>query len=285
MRYSLVVIGAGALGLAFAARLSRTTSLAVIARDAARAAALRAGVQVGEALFRPEAFAPEDALEADWVLLFVKGPDTRAAARSAARLAARGVLSLQNGIIEPVLREALPGQLVGQGVTTEGAYRDADRVIPAGHGETLLPPGFEPVARLLCDAGFAARVEPAIHKARLNKLLVNLAINPVTALFRIPNGAVAESPYSRWIKALVHEAVPVLRAEGLELDEDAALARVLAVAHGTTRNRSSMLQDVLAERRTELEELTGAFLSLAENRGAQAPTHRAFYTLLRELAG
>jgi 2-dehydropantoate 2-reductase len=41
-----------------------------------------------------------------------------------------------------------------------------------------------------------------------------------------------------------------------------------------------MLQDVLAGRRTELEELTGAFLSLASDREAQVPTHRAFYTLL-----
>jgi 2-dehydropantoate 2-reductase len=280
VRYPLVVIGAGALGLSFAARLARTTALAVIARNAARAQALRAGVDVGGVLFRPEAFPPEDAPEADWVVLFVKGPDTREAARLAARMEARGVLSLQNGIVEPLLRDALPGQFVGQGVTTEGAYRDGARVVPAGNGETLVPPGFEAVADLLRNAGFAARVEPAIHKARLAKLLVNLAINPVTALFRIPNGDVAQTPYSRWTEALVREAVPVLHAEGLELDEEAALARVFAVAHGTARNRSSMLQDVLAGRRTELEELTGAFLSLASDREAQVPTHRAFYTLL-----
>jgi 2-dehydropantoate 2-reductase len=213
----------------------------------------------------------------------LKGSDTSKAVRPAAHMGTRGVLSLQNGVIEPLLRNALSGILAGQGVTTEGAYRDGNRIIPAGSGETLAPPGFERVVELLCEAGFAARVEPAIHKARLTKLLINLAINPVTALCRIPNGEVAQRPFSRWIDALVREAVPVLRAEGLDLDEDAALARVFTVVHGTARNRSSMLQDVVAGRRTELEQLTGAFLALAAARGHHAPTHRAFYTLLAAL--
>ena len=163
-RYPVAVIGAGALGLSFAVRLARTIPLALIARNAERARRLRDGVDVGGMMFRPAAFAAEAAPQADWVLLFVKGPDTREAAHSAARMGARGVLSLQNGLVEPLLRDVLPGVLVGQGVTTEGAYRDADRVVPAGPGETLVPPGFEQVAGLLRDAGFSVRVEPRSTK-------------------------------------------------------------------------------------------------------------------------
>jgi 2-dehydropantoate 2-reductase len=242
---------------------------------------LRAGVRAGDAPWRPEAFGPERAPRAEWILVLVKAPETRTAALAAARMQPRGVLSLQNGLVDDVLREALPGVLAGQGVTTEGAYREGDCVVPAGAGETLCPPGFEPLAARLRDAGFDARVEPRIAAARLAKFVVNLAINPLTAAYRVPNGAVAEPPLAAIARALVEEAVPVLRPDGLELDAPAALARVLAVARATAANRSSMLQDVLAGRPTELEALTGELLRRAARRGMAVPAHLKLYRELK----
>jgi len=291
-RLPLAIVGAGALGLNFAARLARRGPVAVIARNAQRAAELRAGVRVGPLLYRADAWSPEALPAADWVIVLVKATDTAAAARLAATMQPHGVLSLQNGLTEEVLREAVlaarctdgrPAPLVGQGITTEGAFRDGDRVTPSGAGDTLVPPGFEPVVELLSRAGFRARVEPDIAAARLAKLLVNLAINPLAALFRVPNGALCEPPYRVYLDALVREAWPVLRAEGLALDESAAHARVVAVAQATGANRASMLQDVLAGRRTEIDAITGVFLAMAARRGHSAPTHEAVFTLVKLL--
>ncbi len=284
-RHRLAIIGAGALGLSFAARLARSGPVAVVARNAARAQALRSGVTVGEELFRAEAYGPREAPQADWVIVLVKAGDTAAAARTAAAMHPLGVLSLQNGVVEDALRAALVdagcAAAAAQGITTEGAYREGDRVFAGGAGETLLPPGFEAVREALRQAGFAARIEPDIRAARLAKLLVNLAINPLAALFRVPNGALLDAPHRVWLEALVREAWPVLRAEGLALAEAEALARVLAVASATAGNRASMLQDVLAGRRTELDALTGAFLEMAARHHAAVPTHQAVLQLLR----
>jgi 2-dehydropantoate 2-reductase len=172
---------------------------------------------------------------------------------------------------------------VGQGITTEGAFREGARVQPAGAGETLLPPGFEAVAERLAAAGFRARIEPAIAAARLAKLLVNVAINPLAALFRVPNG-LAGAPAPGAAGGPGAEAWPVLRQAGLDLDEDAALARVVAVATATAGNRASMLQDVLAGRRTEIDAITGTLLTMAEADGLELPTHRAVFTLVRRLS-
>jgi 2-dehydropantoate 2-reductase len=280
----LAIIGAGALGLHFASRLSACGPLAVVARSEARAASLRAGVQVGEAGFRPDAFGPATLPEADWVIVLVKAGDTVDAARTALAMQPRGVLSLQNGLVGDVLREVCGSLPVGQGVTTEGAFRDGERVVPSGAGDTLLPPGFGAVADLLAAAGFRARVEPDIAAARLAKLLVNVAINPLAAIFRVPNGALLAPPHRVLLDALVTEAWPVLRAAGLLLDEVSARERVIAVATATAANRASMLQDVLAGRRTEIDAITGALLAMAEGQGVELPTHRAVFTLVTQLS-
>ena len=156
--FPLAIIGAGALGLHFAARLAGFGPVAVLARSAARAETLRAGLVVGDARFRPQAFGPDDPIRAEWVLLLVKTGDTEAAARQALHLQPHGILSLQNGLTESRLRAVCGSVPAAQGLTTEGAYRDSAGVHPAGAGETLLPPGFETLAAHLQAAGFRARV-------------------------------------------------------------------------------------------------------------------------------
>jgi len=280
--FRFAVIGPGALGLLYASRLAGVSPTAVIARSGARAARLRAGVTVQGRRYTPDAFGPESLPRADWVIVLVKAQDTAQAARVARRMSPRGVLSLQNGLVEPVLRTVLRG-VAAQGVTTEGAWRDGRRVVHAGTGETLVPPQFGVLARSLRAAGFRVRIERDLGAARLRKFLVNVCTNPLTAVFRVRNGRIREQPYARYAEALAREAAPVLAAEGLDITPERAFRRVLEVASATARNRSSMLQDVLAGRRTEIEPLTGVLLRLARRHRIAVPTHAAFHRLVRLL--
>ena len=245
-RFPVAVIGPGALGTLFARRLSKVIPTALIGRD------------------------PGALLCADWVIVLVKAYDTAAALRTARRMRPKGIVSLQNGLIE-----AIP-----QGVTTAAAYREGRRVVAVATGTTLLPPGFEILAKHLRMAGFDARVAADIRAARLRKLLANVCLNPVTAVFGVRNGELRSPPYSVFAEALAREAAPVLAAEGLRLTPAEAIARVMEVARTTAGNRSSMLQDVLAGRRTENEHLTGALLRLASRHRAAVPTHAAFHRLI-----
>jgi 2-dehydropantoate 2-reductase len=136
------------------------------------------------------------------------------------------------------------------------------------------------LGKYLRKAGFEARVARDIRQARLRKLLANVCLNPVTALFRVRNGALREPPYAILAEALALEAAPVLRAEGLAITAAGAIARVMEVARTTARNRSSMLQDLLAGRRTENDHLTGALLRLARRHRLAVPTHAALHRLI-----
>ncbi len=280
--YPVAIVGPGALGLVFAERLSRHVKVALVARDEARAGELRAGVTVDGAAFVPDMHGPAAPPASDWILVLVKAHQTRAAAETASRMSPRGVLSLQNGWVERLLREPLAGVLAAQGVTTEGAYRQGREVRHTGAGETLAPPGFEDLVNLLRTAGFDARIEPRIVDARMRKLLVNACINPLTALYRIPNGTVCEPPYVQYLSTLAGEGAAILAAHGIDIDERSALQLVEAVARATARNRSSMLQDVEAGRETEVEFVTGALLEMAAEHGLTAPAHEVLYRFLRE---
>jgi 2-dehydropantoate 2-reductase len=246
-RFPVAVIGPGALGSFFAGRLSKVIPTALIGRH------------------------PERLTQADWVIVLVKAYDTAAAIRTARRLKPTGIVSLQNGLIETI----------PQGVTTAAAYREGKRVVPVTTGSTLLPPGFEILAKHLRKAGFEARVVRDIRSVRLRKLLANVCLNPVTAVFQVRNGMLRKPPYSIFAEALAVEAAPVLAAEGLALTPGEAIRRVMDVARATAGNRSSMLQDVLAGRRTENDHLTGSLLRLARRHGVAVPTHAAFHRLIR----
>lgn len=280
-RFPVAIIGPGALGLVFASRLSSVVPTAVIAKSAERAAELRRGVLVAGKRRSFEAYGAKRPPRADWILVLVKAHQTLAAARIAARMAPKGVLSLQNGLVENELKKPLRGLRAAQGVTTEGAYRDGRRVVHAASGETLLPPGFAALNGYLARAGFGVRVTRELPRARLRKLLISACINPVAALFRLRNAETLKVPYARFTETLASEAAPVLAAEGLHMSAAQCRETVRRVAQATARNRCSMLQDVLAGRETEIEQITGALLRLARRHRIAAPTHVAFYRLIR----
>ena len=246
-RAGVGIVGPGALGSFFAQRLAKVVPTVTVGRN------------------------PVAIPQADWVIILVKGYDTAAAVRTARHMKAKGVVSLQNGLIEGV----------PQGVTTAAAYREGKRVVGVATGATLLPPGFRELSILLNRAGFETRVTRNIRSARLRKLLANVCLNPVTAAFGVRNGELRRPPYSIFATALAVEAAPVLAAEGLRITPKEAVRRVMNVAKVTSRNRSSMLQDVLAGRRTENDHLTGALLRIARRHRLPVPTHTAFHVLIR----
>ncbi|WP_367834234.1 ketopantoate reductase family protein [Vulcanisaeta sp. JCM 16159] len=91
-------------------------------------------------------------------------------------------------------------------------------------------------------------------------MLVNAAINPVTAILRARNGVILEDSNARALaEAVVREGVEVVNRLDIRLPSD-PLVETLRVAETTRDNKSSMLQDVLNRRRTEVDYINGAIV-------------------------
>lgn len=85
------------------------------------------------------------------------------------------------------------------------------------------------------------------------KLIVNAVINPLTALFNVPNGEIVENKHIKTLAKNICQEV----ANVLQLDEAASWSRVKTIAHNTKNNTSSMRADILHKRSTEIESIIG----------------------------
>jgi len=201
------------------------------------------------------------------------------------------VVLLQNGMgIQQQITDALPARDVWIGVSTEGAFcPEYFTVVHAGHGSTRIgslqnpsPDHAALLSSLRC--ALAVEFEADIETALWQKLLVNCAINPLTAIYRCRNGELLTVPERRQhLHAICNELGTLLHALQRDDLHQGLIERAEAVAQTTAKNRSSMLSDVDEKRRTEIEFITGYVCQQAEKHGIALPQNCALLQKIRAL--
>ena len=299
MSESLLIVGTGALASLFAARLATAgVSVTLLGSWQEGLDALRAhGVRVLEPDGSQEAYPvqatadPADCRGTRYALVLTKSWGTERAARQlAACLAADGLaLTLQNGLgNRAILARALGEERVALGVTTGGATLVGPGLVrPGGEGLISLAdhPRLEPLAGMLRAAGFAVEVLPEAGDLVWSKLVINAAINPLTALLRVPNGELLSRPSARTLMGLAAgEAATVAEALNFRLAYGDPAAAAEGVARRTAANHSSMLQDLLRGAPTEIDAICGAVVAAGAERSVPTPVIQTLWFLVKALA-
>jgi 2-dehydropantoate 2-reductase len=202
----------------------------------------------------------------------VKAFDTEEALQAAAPLIApeTRLLSFQNGLgnVEKLMEATDPNRVVG-GVTSQGATEIEPGVIHhAGRGDSFIagvpserPSDLMCIKELLDGAGIPTEIAEDLDGLLWGKLLINVGINALTAIFRLPNGGLLASDEIRAIMGdVVQEAAAVAEARGIRLPYADPRVKVEEVARKTATNLSSMLQDVRKKRKTEIGAINGAIV-------------------------
>ncbi len=298
MTDSILILGTGALANLFAARLfAADVDVTMLGTWPEGLAALNEhGVRLVTAAGTEKAFPvratadPAECAGARYALVLVKSWQTERAARQlAACLAPDGIaLTLQNGLGN---REVLAAQIdesrLGTGVTTTGAtLLGPGRVRPGGEGIISLAenPSLEPIIVPLRQAGFAVDVKSNLDALIWGKLVINAAINPLTALLDVPNGELVARPAARQLMAEVaREVARVAEAKDVRLPFSDPVAAAEDVARRTAANRSSMWQDVRRGAPTEIDAICGAIVRAGDELNVPTPLNRSLWLLVRAL--
>lgn len=286
----VAVIGPGALGCLFAARLSRSgVPTRLIDYDAGRAELLRRqGITVEGTEETLEAH-PE--IDMDFpvpprlVLVLTK-------AHATGRIALppeSPVLTLQNGLgnAETLAERCGEGRVLA-GATTEavtwlapGRVRHVARGTTSFGSWTTCPT--DDAVNLLRQAGFDVALTDNPRQVIWEKAVVNAAINPLTALSNLENGALLDKPEIRnLLHLLAEEAAAVALAEGFSIGGSAA-ERAEKACDASRHNISSMLQDIRKNKQTEIEAISGEILRRAAKAHVPAPQTALVYHLVRAL--
>ena len=202
------------------------------------------------------------------------------------------VISIQNGLGNSgIIASRVGWDRVLGGMTTHSAWRDGDGAVHwTGRGSISLGTikSSEPNSiatefiSILDEGGLSPYWSIDIEKEIWRKLMINVAINPICAIAGIRNGALAEVP-ELWEQAIeaMREAEEVARASGVNLGDSDSESYLREVVESTAENRVSMLQDLMAGRKTEIDVLCGAVITKGEEFGVPTPRNEILMALVR----
>lgn len=288
----IIVLGAGAIGSLYAAKLSDRHPVTVVARrdhvDAIRRDGLRL---VGRETLtaRVDAVTEVESIAAGTIVLLTTKVNASEAAVGAIVDLVRDdtvIVCVQNGLhSEAIVRHAVRDRcLVLRAITQFGAIHESAGVINfTVSGYTLIEqsPRSGAIAALLTACGLDGRVSNDIKTEVWRKLIFNCVINPITSITGSDVGGIADPRLDPLKRLVIEECLAVARTEGVTFDIDFLTA--ITEVFGASRNIASMRQDVMRGRPTEIDHMNGAVVELGRHVGIDCPVNTALVTLIKAM--
>lgn len=291
----ILIVGTGAMALLFGGHLAASGIKVTLLGtwEAGIRAIQEKGVRItgetGEFAYPVKATADvKEIKRVHFALVLVKSWQTERAARQLKGVMPHdGVaLTMQNGLGNlAILSDALGGERTALGVTTYGATLLEPGLVRRG-GEGVISLGIHPRLRTLKgylqQAGFSIHETPDLSSLVWSKLIINAAINPLTALLGVTNGELLESKAARKIMSFAaEEAASVASVKGIKLIfKDPALAAE-EVAAATSGNISSMLQDIRRNSPTEIDAICGEIVREGKRLNVPTPVNNLLFQLVQ----
>ena len=300
----IAIIGAGAMGSLFGAKLSSIPENKVFLIDVwkdhvdainSQGLLMEEDGELRKYMNLTACTEASAAGEADMALVFVKSTITKQAILGNIEVFGHDTtaLTLQNGLgnIE-LISEAVNRKNVVAGTTAHGATMlEAGKMRHAGQGKTVVgeldgsrTERIKSIRDMFNRAGIATEISDNVQGLIWDKLIVNVGINALTGITKLHNGELLEHPELLEImKLAVIEAEQVAKSKGVMLGYEDAFAHTKDVCLATAKNKASMLQDILNRRKTEIDMINGAIVREGECLGVPAPVNEVLTSLIKFL--
>jgi 2-dehydropantoate 2-reductase len=288
----IIVLGAGAIGSLYGAKLAAANDVLLIGRPEHAAAINEHGLRIegiGSQTVRVPAAPAVTQISANaLILLTTKVMDSAAALEPIAPLVRDDttILSLQNGLgSEQIARAALGERgLVLRGITQFGAIFDAPGAIKymaAGYTVIEQHERSDPIAQVLTAAGMECRISPNIAAEVWHKTVFNCVVNPITAILGCEVGGIAQPGLNRLKQLVIDECVAMAATQGVTFDVD--FMQQITETFAPSHNIASMLQDLRRGHATEIDYMNGAVAALGVQNGVPCPVNHALTTIIKAM--
>ena len=288
----IIVLGAGAIGSLYGAKLAgdndvtlvgRAKHVAAINSDGLRIEGIDSQIVRVRAATAVEQIGPE-AL----IFLTTKVPDSADALRPIAPLVRDDttILCLQNGIgSERIARTALGNRgVVLRGVTQFGAIFKSPGLIQfMARGYTLIDDSERSarIAAVLSAAGLDCRISPHIGADVWHKLVINCVVNPITTILGCDVGGIVNPQLDPLKQLVIDECLAVAATQGVTLEP--GLLTEIDDRFRPSHNINSTLQDLRRGRATEIDYLNGAVAALGARSGVNCPVNAALTSIIKAM--
>ncbi|MEM4588910.1 MAG: 2-dehydropantoate 2-reductase [Thermoplasmata archaeon] len=288
-KMKIAILGAGAIGSLFGAYLSQNNEILFIGRREHIENINKYGLKV-EGLTNTRVYGKgftEYPGGADLILLTVKSYDTENAMEDIKnKLKEEFIVSLQNGIGNVDIIRKYTKNVIGA-ITTEAVTFISPGVIKhTGKGITKLGEIYPEhkdfainIVKLFNQSGIKSEYSENIINEIWVKGAINSCINPLTALLEIKNGQLLDDLLKTILDELIKENEFVLKSRGIDVN---LKERVMEVIEQTSENYSSMLQDIMKGKRTEIESIIGKIIEYSSKNGIDVPYLKILYYLIKE---
>lgn len=307
----IVVVGPGAMGCLFGGFLAKSgQDVTILDKNPDRANRIKKqGIEIegvsGEHKIEINAISDTKGLaDPDLIIISVKSYDTETAINSVKDIIGANtlILTLQNGIgnVETIA-EVVGQEKIVAGITSQGATLLGDgHIRHAGKAETVIghwqATGKKTkkwqiprhrileIAKILRQAGFETKLSDNINNLLWSKLIINVGINALTAVTHLKNGMLLEYETTRnLMRQAVLEATKVAKRKRFSLIYSDPIKKVESVAKATAGNISSMLQDILKKKRTEIDYINGAIAREGEDLNIPTPVNAVLTDLVKAI--
>ena len=308
----LLLYGAGAVGLGLASCLLKNgQQVDLVGREETVAALQQNGLQrtgiFGDCTSSPESFGAYTSLtelpqtEYDFILVCTKSFDTRTSAQQIADIpflnnAPTPIVLCQNGWGNAeIFAEQFPKTRIKSGRVITGFRRPQKHQVDitvhadAIHLGSLFDDdvsGLESLSAAIDAGGIPCEVTATVSKDLWAKMLYNCMLNGLSTVFDVPYGLLGESPHTRELmESIAQEVYAVMTAAGYATHwasaEDYIDTFYKHQLPPTYNHEPSMLQDIRAGRRTEIDALNGAVVQLGQQHGVVTPTNTTLTRMIQ----
>lgn len=288
---NIVIVGPGAIGSLWAYKLHQAGHKVSLWGTKQNQQWMLAADDSPEILFSYNQ--PQTLINADLLLITVKAWQVEAAITPLLPHVNKDaiLLFMHNGMgAADNIAELISEYPVVIATTTHGALKvDAHHVKHTGIGQTQLGAfnlkGSQCtfLVDVLNHALPTVSWNPNIQLALWNKLAINCAINPLTAIHQCLNGALEEDRFRPTLNAVIDELVCVMQAEEIPVDRNQLTTTIDNVIRATAANKSSMYQDIFYRRQTEIDFITGYLVRKAQQHGIEVPANSELYKQIQIL--